>query len=61
MIRGNVLSVDVVSAAAKTKMITIHEYRGKRLIRTLHVVVKTNKTVKIHLGHGKISRVKVSL
>jgi hypothetical protein len=63
LVRGKVdtVKLDVVSAVASTETVSIEVYRGKRLIRTYHLVVRTNHTVTIKIGHGKISRVKFAL
>jgi len=50
-----------VSSAAKTQTITINVYAHGKLVRRLHVTVKTNKLVKVSLGHGTIGRIKVIL
>jgi hypothetical protein len=63
LVRGKVdtVKLDVVSAVASTETVSIKVYRGRKLIRTYHVVVRTNHTVTIKIGRGKLSRIKVAL
>jgi hypothetical protein len=63
LVRGKVdtVKLDVVSADASTEKVSIKVYRGKKLVRTYHVVVRTNHTVTIKIGRGKITRVRIAL
>jgi hypothetical protein len=58
--KGDSVTLDV-SSAKKTQAVTIKVYAHGKLIRTYHVTVKTNKLVKVNIGHGTIGRIKVIL
>ncbi len=58
--KGDSVTLDV-SSAAKTQTITINVYAHGKLVRRYHLTVKTNKLVKVNIGHGTIGRIKVIL